>query len=200
MPAHRLLEADGRVLRRLAQGVRHGPSCLRVLQLNGLDAPCEGGGRAFTRGRGRFGKATERIQANRASQPTWELPPRASARFSAGSELPALPGTPLCPTCVIEVSSPLVVVGLLGEHGLGDELLRLVVEVVVEIVPQQQVEERGLPVRVVAQRGRPQPGVQEAAGQERERILGRGGGRRNSGRAPRGQPYLLTTSSLFRNS
>lgn len=69
-----------------------------------------------------------------------------------------------------------------------------------EIVPQQQVEERGLPVRVVAQRGRPQPGVQEAAGQERERILGRGGGRRNSGRAPRGQPYLLTTSSLFRNS
>lgn len=44
VPAHRLLEADGRVLRRLPQGVRHGAPRLRVLQLDGLDAPC--GGRA----------------------------------------------------------------------------------------------------------------------------------------------------------
>lgn len=44
-----------------------------------------------------------------------------------------------------------------------------------EIIPQQQVEERGLPVGVVAQRGRPQPGVKEAAVQGRERILGTGG-------------------------
>lgn len=58
-------------------------------------------------------------------------------------------------TCVIEVPSPLVVVGLLRKHRLGDELFRLVIEVVVEIVPQQQVQEGGLPVRVVAQRGCP---------------------------------------------
>lgn len=82
---------------------------------------------------------------------------------------------PACPTCVIEVPGPLVVVGLLREHGFRDEFLRLVVEVVVEIIPQQQVEERGLPVGVVAQRGRPQPGVKEAAAQGRERILGREG-------------------------
>lgn len=58
-------------------------------------------------------------------------------------------------TCVIEVPSPLVVVGLLGKHGLGNELFCLVIEVVVEIVPQQQVQEGGLPVRIMAQRGRP---------------------------------------------
>ena len=62
---------------------------------------------------------------------------------------------PLHLTCVIEVPSPLVVVGLLGKYGLGDEFFCLVVEVVVEIVPQQQVQEGGLPVRIVAQRGRP---------------------------------------------
>lgn len=62
---------------------------------------------------------------------------------------------PLHLTCVIEVPSPLVVVGLLGKHGLGDELFCLVIEAVVEIVPQQQVQEGGLPVRIVAQRGRP---------------------------------------------
>lgn len=33
-----------------------------------------------------------------------------------------------------------------------------------EIVPQQQVQEGGLAVSVVPQRGRPEPGVQEAAG------------------------------------
>lgn len=70
---------------------------------------------------------------------------------------------PLLLTCVIEVPGPLVVVGLLGKHRLGDEFLCLVVEVVVEIIPQQQVEQRGLPVCIVAQRGCPQPGVQEAA-------------------------------------
>ena len=62
---------------------------------------------------------------------------------------------PLCLTCVVEVPSPLVVVGLLGKHGLGDELFCLVIEVVVEIVPQQQIQEGGLTISVMAQRGRP---------------------------------------------
>lgn len=62
---------------------------------------------------------------------------------------------PLHLTCVIEVPSPLVVVGLLRKHGLGDELFCLVIEVVVKIVPQQQVQEGGLPIRIMAQRGCP---------------------------------------------
>jgi len=92
--------------------------------------------------------------------------------FSGEVEPPISGADPPRLTCVVEVPSPLVVVGLLGKHGLGDELFRLVVEVVVEIVPQQQVQQRGLPVGVVAQRGRPQPGVQEAAGKG-ERVLRR---------------------------
>lgn len=71
-------------------------------------------------------------------------------------------------TCVVQVPSPLVVVGLLGEHRFGDEFLSLVVEVVVEVIPQEQVQERGLAVGVVAQRGRAEPGVQEAAGWDKE--------------------------------
>lgn len=71
-------------------------------------------------------------------------------------------------TCVVQVPSPLVVVGLLGEHGFGDELLGLVVEVVVEVIPQEQVQERGLAVGVMAQCGRAEPGVQEAAGWDKE--------------------------------
>lgn len=67
-----------------------------------------------------------------------------------------------------------------------------------EIIPQQQVEQRGLAVRVVAQRGCPQAGMQEAAG-EGESVQGKGREHRESP-AVRGQPYLLTTSSLFRNS
>lgn len=34
-------------------------------------------------------------------------------------------------TCVVEVPGPLIVVGLLGEHGLGHQLLSLVVQAVV---------------------------------------------------------------------
>lgn len=53
IPTHCLLEADGCVLRCLPQGVRHGPPRLRVLQLDGLDAPCG------HRGQKAFGKTTE---------------------------------------------------------------------------------------------------------------------------------------------
>ena len=52
-------------------------------------------------------------------------------------------------TGVVEVSGPLVVVGQLGEHRLGHQLLGLVVEVELEVVPQQKVEKHGLPVCVV---------------------------------------------------
>lgn len=102
-------------------------------------------------------------------------------------------------TCVVQVPSPLVVVGLLGEHRLGDEFFSLVVEVVVEVIPQEQVQERGLAVGVVAQRGRAEPGVQEAAGWDRE------SGRREENRGIKFSPsqdpsHLRTTSSLFRNS
>lgn len=104
-------------------------------------------------------------------------------------------------TCVVQIPSPLVVVGLLGEHGLGDELLGLVVEVVVEVIPQEQVQERGLAVGVVAQRGRAEPGVQEAAGWDKEsakREENRGITFRDS--PPQAPSHLRTTSSLFRNS
>lgn len=67
-------------------------------------------------------------------------------------------------TCVVEVSRPLVVVGELGEHGLGHELLGLVVQVEVQVVPQQQVQQHRLPVGVVPQGRRAQAGVQEAGG------------------------------------
>lgn len=102
-------------------------------------------------------------------------------------------------TCVVQVPSPLVVVGLLGEHRLGDELFSLVVEVVVEVIPQEQVQERGLAVGVVAQRGCAEPGVQEAAGWDRE------SGKREENRGIKFSPsqdpsHLRTTSSLFRNS
>lgn len=71
-------------------------------------------------------------------------------------------------TCVVEVSGPLVVVGELGEHGFGHELLGLVVQVEVQVVPQQQVEQHGLTVGVVPQRRRAQPGVQEAERSDRQ--------------------------------
>ena len=50
----------------------------------------------------------------------------------------------LDPAQVVVVSSPLAVARLLREGGLEDQLVRLVVEVVVEIVPQQTVDEDGL--------------------------------------------------------
>lgn len=37
-----------------------------------------------------------------------------------------------------------------------------------EVIPQEQVQERGLAVGVVAQRGRAEPGVQEAEGRDKE--------------------------------
>ena len=65
------------------------------------------------------------------------------------------------PTCVVEVAGPLVVVGQLGKDRLGHELLSLVVQVVLQVVPQQQVQKGGLAVGIMAQGRRPQTRVQE---------------------------------------
>lgn len=79
-----------------------------------------------------------------------------------------------CPlTGVVEISGPLIVVSQLGEHRLGDELLGLVVQVELQVVPQQQVQQDRLPVGVVTQRGRTQTGVEEAGGRGMRRYNGK---------------------------
>ena len=55
----------------------------------------------------------------------------------------------LDPAQVVVVSSPLAVARLLREGGLEDQLVRLVVEVVVEIVPQQTVDQNSLELQTI---------------------------------------------------
>ena len=55
---------------------------------------------------------------------------------------------------------PLAVAGLLGEGALEHEFVRLVVEVVVEVVPQQTVDQHGLALEVIPQSSSPEPCVQ----------------------------------------
>ena len=50
----------------------------------------------------------------------------------------------LDPAQVVVVPRPLAVAGLLREGGLEDQFVRLVVQVVVQIVPQQTVDQDGL--------------------------------------------------------
>ena len=69
-------------------------------------------------------------------------------------------------TCVIKVPGPLVVVGELRKHGFGHQLLGLVVQVEVQVVPQQQVQEDGLTVGVVTQSRRTQTSVEETEGSD----------------------------------
>lgn len=57
----------------------------------------------------------------------------------------------------------LVVGHVVGEVSLQHELLRLRVQVVMEVVAQQQVDERGLALMVTTQHARTQSSVQEAA-------------------------------------
>ncbi len=54
------------------------------------------------------------------------------------------------PAQVVHVSGELVVVRRLGEDTLADKLVRLVVKVVMQVVPQQKVHERGLAVFISA--------------------------------------------------
>ncbi len=64
-------------------------------------------------------------------------------------------------TCVVKVSSPLIVVGKLRKHRFGHQLLGLVVQVEVQVVPQQQVEKNRLTVSVMTQCRRAQTSVEE---------------------------------------
>ena len=57
----------------------------------------------------------------------------------------------LDPSQVVVVPRPLVVAGLLGEGGLEDQLVSLVVQVVVKVVPQQAVDQDSLAFEVVPQ-------------------------------------------------
>ena len=57
----------------------------------------------------------------------------------------------LDPSQVVVVPRPLVVAGLLGEGGLEDQLVSLVVQVVVQVVPQQAVDQNCLALKVVSQ-------------------------------------------------
>jgi hypothetical protein len=66
------------------------------------------------------------------------------------------------PAEVVEVAGELGVAGRLGEGRLGDELVGLVEQVVVEVVAQQQVDERRLEVLVVPERRRPVGGEQKS--------------------------------------
>merc|ERR1719410_1894475 len=56
---------------------------------------------------------------------------------------------------------PFAVAGLLREGGLQHQLVRLVVEVVVQVVPQQTVDQNGLSFEVIPERGGPEPVVED---------------------------------------
>ena len=64
-------------------------------------------------------------------------------------------------THIIEESGPLIDGGRLGESGLGDQFVGLVIKVVVEVVPQQQVQQRRLALVVITQGTGTQSRVQE---------------------------------------
>lgn len=59
----------------------------------------------------------------------------------------------LDPAKVVHVSSQLIVGGVLRERGLGDQLVRLVVQVVVKVIAQEEVDQRRLGIIIPAQRG-----------------------------------------------
>lgn len=81
--------------------------------------------------------------------------PEKSAPRSLGLRRPLL-------TCVIEVPGPLVVVSLLREHRLGHELLSLVIQAVMQVIPKQEVQKGSLTISIVPEGGCPEPGMQEA--------------------------------------
>lgn len=75
--------------------------------------------------------------------------------------LPLQGGGPLL-TCVVEVPGPLIVVSLLGEHRLGHQLLSLVIQAVMQVIPKQEVQKGSLSISIVPESGCPEPGMQEA--------------------------------------
>lgn len=64
-------------------------------------------------------------------------------------------------TCVVQVTGPLVVVGQLRKHRFRHQFLGLIVQVEVQVVPQQQVQENGLTVGIVTQSRCAQTSVEE---------------------------------------
>ena len=66
----------------------------------------------------------------------------------------------LDPSQVVVVPRPLVVAGLLGEGGLEDQLVSLVVQVVVKVVPQQAVDKNCLALKVIPEGCSSEPCVQ----------------------------------------
>lgn len=65
-------------------------------------------------------------------------------------------------TCVVQVSGPFVVVGQLWENRFRHQFLGLVIQVEVQIVPQQKVDKNSLAIGIVPQSRRTQAGVEEA--------------------------------------
>merc|ERR1719234_1238976 len=69
----------------------------------------------------------------------------------------------LDPSKVVVVPCPLIVAGLLREGRLENQLVRLVVQVVVEVVPQKTVDENGLTLKIVSQGCSPQTSVESGS-------------------------------------
>ena len=51
-------------------------------------------------------------------------------------------------TCVIEESSPLIIRGSFRKADLGNEFGSLVIEIVMQVVPQEEVQEGGLTLKI----------------------------------------------------
>ena len=66
---------------------------------------------------------------------------------------------------------PLVVAGLLWEGGLEDQFVRLVVQVVVQVVPQQAVDQHRLALKVVSQGCSPQASVKSGSARCHQLLL-----------------------------
>ena len=63
----------------------------------------------------------------------------------------------------VPLPCPLAVAGLLGEGALKHELVSLVVEIVVKIVPQQAVDQDSLTLEIISQCCSSQSGVQSSS-------------------------------------
>ena len=72
---------------------------------------------------------------------------------------------------VVVVPCPLVVASLLREGGLKHQLVRLVVQVVVEVVPQKAVDQNCLALKVIPQGGGAEAGMQRGAARRPQLLL-----------------------------
>ena len=72
---------------------------------------------------------------------------------------------------MVVVPCPLVVAGLLREGRLKDQFVRLVVQVVVQVVPQQAVDQDCLALKVIPQGCRAETGMQSGSTGGNQLIL-----------------------------